>query len=281
MSSVVDLQSSRLVDGLTFGEGPRWHDGRLWFTDGPTGKVRSLGAGGDLRVEVETSHPSGLGWLPDGRLVICTMQEAAIKRVDPDGVTLMHDLSHLAWSTNDMVVGPDGRIYVDLYQLTDDGITGQIALITPAGDITIVAADLAVPNGLGIVPDGSTLLVSETFGSKVLAFPIGPDGTLGERLVFADLGPQRHPDGLCIDAEGGVWIGCYDTNEFLRVLDGGEITHRVRTDAGWAVAPMLGGADRRTLYLIVNDSTHEKLPLGESVGCIEHVRVDVPGAGWP
>lgn len=277
------LSTTVFVEGFSFGEGPRWHDDRLWFTDCPAGAVMTVDTSGRLEVAVETALPSGLGWLPDGTLVISTMYEATIKRVGPDGVSVSHDLSNVAWATNDLVAGPDGSIYVDLYNRTDDGIAGAIGLVAPNDEFRVVATDLATPNGLAITPDCSTLIVSETFGERVLAFTIGADGSLGGQRVFAELGEGRHPDGLCLDAEGAVWVACYDTGEFLRVLDGGEITHRIHTEPGWAIAPALGGADRRTLYLIINDSEHleRRREVPDSRGRIEQVRVDVPGAGWP
>lgn len=159
------LQTSLLVDGLTFGEGPRWHDGRLWFTDGPTGTVKSVDDAGRIAVEAEVEHPSGLGWLPDGTMVTCTLRAAKIMRVDRGEVRVTHDLSDLAWSTNDLVVSREGRIYVDLYTRTETGIAGEIGLVTP---------------------DGSTLVVSETRGSRLLAFTIDPDGSLGDKRVYAE-----------------------------------------------------------------------------------------------
>jgi sugar lactone lactonase YvrE len=275
------LETSVLVDGFVFGEGPRWRADRLWFTDCPAGTVLTVDGAGRLEVVLETEHPSGLGWLPDGTMVISTMYEATIKSVGRDGISVRHDLSDWAWSTNDMVIAPDGSIYVDLYNQTDTGIAGAIGLVTPEGEVRVVATDLATPNGLGIMPDGSTLVASETSGDRVLAFEIGADGSLNDKRVFANLGDGRHPDGLCIDAEGAVWVACYDAGELLRVLNGGEITHRVQTREGWAVAPALGGWDRRSLYLIVNETTHGAHRGGDSRGRIEHVRVDVPGAGWP
>jgi sugar lactone lactonase YvrE len=275
------LETKVVADGFCYGEGPRWHDDRLWFTDGPAGVVRTMTEDGTLAVAFEEDHPSGLGWLPDGTVAVSALGAARITLAHPDGTRTTQDLSHLAWSTNDMVVGPDGRIYVDLYERTDEGMRGSIGLVSPDGEVRVVAGDLQTPNGLGITPDGATLVVSETYGGRLLAFGIGPDGGLGDRRVFADLGEGRHPDGLCLDAEGGVWVACYDTGELLRVLDGGEVTHRIEVDPGWAVAPALGGADRRTLYLVVNETTHEGLMAGESAGRIEHVRVDTPGAGRP
>jgi sugar lactone lactonase YvrE len=198
-------------------------------------------------------------------------------------VAATYDLSDLAWSTNDLLVATDGHGYLDLYQgsATPEGMEGAIGLVDPAGAVRIVATGLAVPNGLALLPDGSTLVVSETNGSRILAFPTEADGSLGAPSVFAELGEKRHPDGLCVDIEGGVWVGCYDTGEFLRVVAGGAVTHRVAIDRGWAIAPALGGADGRTLYMVVNETTQEGLVKGESKGRIMRARVNAPAAGSP
>jgi sugar lactone lactonase YvrE len=233
-------------------------------------------------MEVELEHASGLGWLPDGTLVVSALFDAKMYHVDTHGnVSATYDLSDIAFTTNDLLVAPDGRAYVDLYQASATGMTGAIGLVDPGGGVRIVATGLAIPNGLAFLPDGSTLVVSETNGSRILAFPTEPDGNLGTPSVFADLGANRHPDGLCVDAEGGVWVGCYDTGEFLRVVAGGTVTHRVEIDRGWAIAPALGGVDGRTLYMVIDETTLEGLVTGESKGWIMQARVDVPGAGSP
>ncbi|MCX5042710.1 SMP-30/gluconolactonase/LRE family protein [Aldersonia sp. NBC_00410] len=282
MTTVDAIEPVPFVDGIVYGEGPRWHNDRLWFSDGPAGRVCSVGETGDLIVEAEIEHASGLGWLPDGTLVVSALFAPTIHHVDAQGqVAATYDLGDLAWSTNDLFVAPDGRGYVDLYQVSATGMAGAIGLVDPAGTARIVATGLAVPNGLALLPDGSTLVVSETNGSRILAFSIEADGSLGAPSVFADLGEHRHPDGLCVDVEGGVWVGCYDTGEFLRVVAGGIVTHRVAIDHGWAVAPALGGPDGRTLYMVVDETTHEGLMKGESKGWIMQARVEVPGAGSP
>jgi sugar lactone lactonase YvrE len=277
------LQSAFLVDGFRYGEGPRWRDGKLWFVDNRGGHVHTVGKDGKLEVAVTTPHPSGLGWTPDGTLLISLMGQAKVVRVGPDGVDVLYDLSDRGWSCNDMVVGPDGRIYVNLYhEFKGDYPLGDVVLITPKGEIRAVATGLATPNGMAITPDRSTLVVSETFSGKILAYPILADGSLGAQRIFADLGPERRPDGICLDAEGAAWVGSAYTGEFFRVRDGGEITHLIKTPPGaMAIATCLGGEDLRTLYLVVNEVTPEGMRTGDSKGRIEYVRVEVPGAGWP
>ena len=275
------LYATLLTDGFLFGEGPRWHESRLWFTDGPAGAVKTVDRTGKIEIAVESAHASGLGWLPDGTLVISALQEARLDYCDANGALVTQDLSDHGWSTNDMVVSPDGKIYVDVYRLNEEGISGEVALVTLDREVRVVTSGLTLPNGLAITADGSTLIASDTLADRLVAFTIEPDGSLTDQRVFAELDAGQHPDGLCLDAEGAAWVGCYDSEVFLRVLEGGEITHRIETGGGWAVAPALGGTDRCTLYLIINTTTHEGVVTGESTGRIEKVRVDVPGAGWP
>ncbi|MDG4668792.1 SMP-30/gluconolactonase/LRE family protein [Mycobacterium sp. 236(2023)] len=280
MTTVQGVPAERFVDGFIYGEGPRWHGGRLWFTDGLAGKVYSVGETGDVTTEAEIPHPSGLGWLPDGTLVVSALFESKVHWVKADGAVETVDLSDDGFTTNDLVVGY-GRAYVDLYHLGESGLTGDVVLVEAGGSHRVVAAGLAVPNGLGFVDDGATLLVNEMNGSRILAFPVEADGSLGVPDVFAELSTERHPDGLCVDAEGAVWIGSYDSGEFLRVVRGGTVTHRVPIEDGWAVAPALGGADGRTLFMVVDHTTLEDLPNGESTCEVLRARVDVPGAGSP
>lgn len=278
MTTTRDLEAHPFVDGFVYGEGPRWHNGRLWFSDVLAGKVYSAGEAGDLRVEAEVPHASGLGWLPDGTLLVSALMEPKLYHVDADGaVTATFDVSELAWTTNDLLVTPDGRAYVDLYRTEGDAI----GLVNSDGSVRVVASELSVPNGLGLLPDGSTLIANDLNGSRILVYPIEDDGSLAAPSVFADLGPDRHPDGLCVDVEGAVWVGCYDSGEFLRVIEGGSVTDRVEIDHGWSVAPALGGPDGRTLYMVVDDTTIDGLIAGESTGWILQARVDVPGAGSP
>jgi sugar lactone lactonase YvrE len=275
---VTAVEPQHFVGGIVFGEGPRWHDGRLWFTDGFAGTVCSAGLGGDLTVEARIDRASGLGWLPDGTLVVSTLFDTKIHHVDARGtVVTTFDHAAVAESTNDLVVTEDGRAYVDVYRTDGDAI-GSFG---PDGAMRIVASGLAMPNGLALLPDHATLVVSESKASRILAFPVEADGGLGAPDVFADLGPTRMPDGLCVDSEGGVWVGCVAAAEFLRVVAGGAVTHRVGIERGWAIAPALGGDDGRTLYLLVNETSPEGISRAESTGWILQARVDVPGSGSP
>jgi sugar lactone lactonase YvrE len=275
------LESKVVAEGLTYGEGPRWHDGLLWFSDMHADTVRTLDSDGTLGVGASADHPSGIGWTPDGDLLVTTLRSAVVSRVTSDGPQVYCDLTEFGLSLNDMVVTPDGRAYVDVY--TEQGVMaphGDIALITPDGEARVVARDLVTPNGMAVTSDGTTLIASETNGQRLNAWTIQADGSLAEHRVFADLG-ERKPDGICLDVEGGVWVGCFLTGEFLRVLEGGQITDRVATGDSWAVAPALGGPDMRTLYLVINDTTFMGVATGDSTCRIETVEVAIPGVGSP
>jgi sugar lactone lactonase YvrE len=275
------LKSTVVVEGLTYGEAPRWHDGVLWFTDMHANAIRTLDTDGTLGLGASMNHPSGIGWTPDGDLLATSLKTAVLSRVTPDGAEVFCDLSEFGLALNDMVATPDGRVYVDVYTERGSGApVGDIALVTPDGAARVVASGLITPNGLAVTPDGSTLIAAETFGRRLLAWTIQADGSLRDQRVFADLG-ERSPDGLCLDVEGGVWVGCFLSGEFLRVLEGGEITDRVPCGESWAVAPALGGPQLRTLYLVVNDTTFAGVSTGDSTCRIESVEVAVPGAGSP
>lgn len=275
------LTSTVLAEGFTYGEGPRWRDGRLWFSDMHADVVRTLDADGTVGVGASASHPSGIGWLPDGDLLVTSLPHAVVHRVTPDGEQVHCDLSEHGASLNDMVVLSDGRAYVDVYRNRGGGPPiGDLALVAPDGTAQIVAQELATPNGLAVTADGTTLVAAETYGSRLTAWAVQADGTLADQRVFAEL-EGRQPDGICVDVEGGVWVGCFLSGEFLRVLDGGEITHRVSVGESWAVAPALGGPEMRTLHLVVNDTTFEGIVTGDSTCRIETVEVEVPGAGSP
>jgi sugar lactone lactonase YvrE len=278
---VQTLHSTLVAEGLTYGEGPRWRDGRLWFSDMHADAVRTLDADGTLEVGAITHRPSGIGWTPDGDLLVTSLENAVLSRITHDGPQVHCDLSEFGLSLNDMVALPDGRVYVDVYTERGGGPpNGDLALVAPDGTATIVARGLATPNGLAVTQDATTLVAAETFGNRLHAWTIQDDGSLTDQRVFAELG-DRAPDGICLDVEGAAWVGCFLSGEFVRVRDGGEITHRVPVGESWAVAPALGGPEMRTLHLITNDTTFMGVATGESTCRIETVEVEVPGAGSP
>ena len=275
-----------LDDGLIFLEGPRWYDGKLWFSDMFAGKVMTVDLSGNADVVTEVAErPSGLGFLPDGRLLIVSMQNRQLLRRDLDGLKTAADLSELAvGNTNDMVVDTQGRAYIghfgyDLFS-GEDPKPATLILVTPDGTAREVADNLEFPNGTVISQDGKTLIVAETFGKRLSAFSIAEDGSLSKRRVFAQF-TEETPDGICLDAEGAVWISSFESGEFVRVKDGGTITDRIPVPGKRAVACALGGPGRQTLFLLTAETTIEELAQGKSIGRVETVQVDVPGAGLP
>src|SRR5262245_43304067 len=249
-----------LLDGLLFAEGPRWRAGKLWFSDMHAHCVMTVDLAGRAETVVEVpGQPSGLGWLPDGRLLVVSMTDRRLLRLDAGGLTVVADLSALAsFHCNDMVVDALGRAYVgnfgfDLHARAPFA-PAVLVLVPSDGPPRVVAEDLAFPNGCVITPDGRTLIVGESGASRLTAFTIGPDGSLAERRVWATLG-KAVPDGICLDAEGAIWVASPVGNEVLRVRAGGVVVDRVRVSTV-PFACMLGGPDRRTLF-VATAETHE------------------------
>ena len=268
---------------VDFPEGPRWRDGKLWVSDILGGKVRAIDASGTAEVIAELHRPSGLGWLPDGRMLVVSMVRKKLMRLDPEGLIAIAGFESLiGGSVNDMVVDPQGRAYVGGTQGRDAPPgSGKVLLVTPEGEVRVAADGLEGPNGPAITPDGKTFIIAETRAGRLTAFTIRADGSLTECRLFAQL-DNAMPDGICLDAEGAVWVGDYPNSQFLRVREGGEIADRIPTPGRWSVACMLGGQDRRTLYLMTAVTTMEDfMGRGIADGRIERVRVDVPGAGLP
>ncbi len=281
-----NLTSRVLLDGLVFPEGPRWHEGKLWFSDMHATKVMTVDPTGRSQEIVSVAElPSGLGFLPDGRLLIVSMRNRLLLRLDPEGLHTVADLSSLVkGDINDMVVDAQGRAYIGSFGF--DLLSGaepqpaNLVLVTPDGKTRVVADNMQFPNGTVISPDGKTLIVAESFANRLTAFAVAADGSLSQRRVFAELG-ERTPDGICLDAGGAVWVSSFGTDEFVRVTEGGTVTHRVPVAGKRAVACMLGGEDRRTLFLLTAETSIEDLAQGKSVGYIETAQVETPGAGLP
>ncbi|KRF22398.1 SMP-30/gluconolactonase/LRE family protein [Phycicoccus sp. Soil802] len=284
-----DLHPERIAAGLKFPESPRWWDERLYFSDVYGGKLHTVKAdGSELATIVEMDQgPSGLGELPDGRRLVSEQRSRMIWQL-PQGDEPLQPFADLRavsrYWVNDLVTADDGFTYTgtlghDLLANEPPG-PGAIVLTTPEGESRVVATGLEMPNGLAVTPDGGVLLVAETYGDAISAFDRRDDGSLGPRREWAHL-PGTNPDGICLDAEGGVWMGSCFTHEFVRVVEGGRITHRIPTPGRWALAPALGGPDRRTLFLLTADTDFERIKVDDIAGFIEAVEVDAPGAGKP
>jgi sugar lactone lactonase YvrE len=272
--------------GLAFPEGPRWHDGELWFSDMLGGVVLRIAADGVVHPVLDVpAQPSGLGWLPDGRLLVVSMRDRRLLCVADGTAVVLADLARIVpQACNDMVVDARGRAYVGNFGFDLPGGASPgptcLVLVTPDGQARVVADGLLFPNGCVITPSGETLIVAETFGARLTAFTISDAGSLHARRTWAEL-PGKSPDGICLDAEGAVWVASPPTREVLRVVAGGRVTHRVATSAQ-AIACMLGGPDRRDLFVL---SGHVGFDPAKArryrSGRIDALRVAVPGAGFP
>ena len=271
---------------LAFPESPRWHDGALWFSDFYTQRVQRVGMDGRCETVVSVpGQPSGLGWLPDGRLLVVSMTDRRLLRLDGQVLTEVADLSKLApFHCNDMVVDAKGRAYIgnfgfDLTARETPRSTGLI-LVLPDGQAKVVAQDLHFPNGTIITPDGRTLIIGESYASRLTAFDIAQDGSLSGRREWAKL-DKATPDGICLDAEGAIWLASPISREVIRVREGGAVTHRIATP-GQALACMLGGPGRRTLFVLLGKVMVTPEQSRQSLtGTIHTLRVTVPGAGLP
>jgi sugar lactone lactonase YvrE len=278
-----------VLDGLCFPEGPRWHEGRLWFSDMHALEVRSLDpATGDSRVEVHVpGQPSGLGWRPDGTLLVVSMTDRRLLAVRDGTTEVVADLSPAApHHCNDMVVDARGNAYVgnfgfDLHDPDADQRTTTLALVTADGAVAVAADELFFPNGCVITPDGGTLIVGESFSGWLTAFTVADDGTLHDRREWARV-RGAVPDGICLDEEGAIWMASPISHQVLRVAEGGEVLEEIRTsDERQPFACMLGGDDRRTLFVCTAFTSEPDAARSQRAGQIEAVEVDVAGAGWP
>jgi sugar lactone lactonase YvrE len=280
------LEPRTLLSGITFGESPRWHDDRLWFSDWGTQEVVAVDLEGEREVIVGVpSSPFSIDWLPDGRPLIVSGPEGILLRREPDGSLVTHaDLSSLSdhpW--NEIVVDGRGNAYVNDIGFAFPGgefAPGTIALLSPDGSVRQVADGVAFPNGMAVTPDNSTLIVAESYGNKLTAFDIAEDGGLSNRRVWADLGVGV-PDGICLDAEGAVWYADVPNKRCARVAEGGEELQTIELDLG-CFACMLGGQQRRTLFIVAQEwGGTEAMAESRRTGRVLTAPAPAPGAGWP
>lgn len=277
-----------MLDGLVFGEQPRWHDGRLWFSDWGTREVIAVDLEGHREVMLEgPSFPLCVDWLPDGRLLVVSARAGLLLRQETDGTLATHgDLTGVSNPPpgNELVVDQHGHAYVngagfDL-MAGEEFAPGRVALVNPDGSVREVAGGIAFPNGMLVAPDGSTLIVADSYAKALLAFDITDDGSLANRRVWADLG-DGVPDGICMDADNAVWYGDVPNRRCVRVREGGEVLRVIELDRG-CFACALGGEDRRTLCMIATEwNGPQGMFTGPRTGQVLTVEAPAPGAGWP
>jgi sugar lactone lactonase YvrE len=285
-----------LTEGIYFGEGPRWHEGRLWFSDFHAHAVKSVSLAGDPRTEFEIDdRPSGLGWMPDGSMLVVSMMKRQILRRASDGKISLHaDLGDIAdFHCNDMVVDASGRAFVGNFgfdldaemaargvaSVIADHPTAKLACVEPDGATSVAAADMHFPNGSVITPDGRTLIVGETLSGTLTAFDIDADGSLTGRRVWATTRP-RVPDGIALDANGAIWIANPIAPECALVAEGGEVLEVIDTGQP-CYACMLGGDDGRTLFMLTARTSIAHEAAASPMGQLLIATVDVPHAGRP
>jgi sugar lactone lactonase YvrE len=272
-----------LLSDVVFGESPRWHDGRLWFSDWGAREVVTV----DLAGRRDVVHrmpvfPFSLDWLPDGRLLIVSSE---LQRQEPDGSLVTHaDLSHLGAAWNEIVVDGRGNAYVNQagfdLMAGAEPTAGTIALATPDGKAREVADEVWFPNGMTVTPDNSTLIVAESYRSRLTAFDIGPDGDLSDRRVWADLGTDV-PDGICMDAEGAIWYADVPNKHCVRVREGGDVLQTIAVDRG-CFSCALGGPEGRTLFIVATEwQGPQHMQQAERTGQVLSVDVSSAHAGYP
>ena len=280
-----------VIDGLTFAEGPRWRDGELWFSDlqrwqaDEPGRVMAVTTDGEARTvldHVPGGPPSGLGWLPDGRLLVVATQSRQLLSLSPDEtISVYADLSGVAsFECNDMVVDARGRAYVGCCDIPGmpRPAASEVVIVHPDGRVAVGDPSMRFPNGSVVTSDGRTLIVAETYGEGLTAFTIADDGTLGEKRTWATVA-GTYPDGICLDEQGCVWFADARGRACLRVAEGGEVLDRVETEDR-VYACTLGGPDLRTLFVLTGMLPGLAEP-GSRPGRIFAHEVAVPGSGSP
>ncbi len=279
------MQTKTLVEGLCFAEGPRWHEDRLWFSDMHDHQVYAADMNGNLETIIHVpEQPSGLGWLPDGRLLIVSMLDRKLLVLQDGELSEFADLHELAkYHCNDMITDASGRSYVGNFGFDlhagDKPCTTSLIMVTAEGNPSIVADDLSFPNGTVITPDGKTMIIGESMNGQLTAFDINTDGSLTNRRTWAQL-DKAIPDGICLDEAGGIWVASPVSKECLRVVEGSEVTDRVSVEKQ-AFACMLGGTDRKRLFIMTAADSDPDACRANRSGKIEYVDVDVAGAGLP
>ncbi|QIA24287.1 SMP-30/gluconolactonase/LRE family protein [Mesorhizobium sp. AA22] len=277
-----------VMNGLAFGESPRWHDDRLWFCNWGTGQIVAVDAEGNSQVmlTVPATLPYSIDWLPDGRLVVVSGRDGLVLRQEPDGTLATHaDLRGLSTSPwNEIVVDGRGNIYVNgggpAPAPGQHFGPGTIVLIAPDGSVRQVADKIAFANGMAVTPDNKTLIVAESHANRLTAFDIAADGSLANRRRWADLG-NGFPDGICLDAEGAVWYADVPNRHCVRVREGGAMLDSVDADRG-CFACMLGGADGKTLFIVAAEwRGFEHMISDARTGQVLSIEASAPGAGWP
>ncbi len=303
----------KLTGGLYFGEGPRWHENKLWFSDFYSHKVMTLDENNSLEAVCEVpSQPSGLGWLPNGDLLIVSMLDRKILKFSEGSISVHADLSeYVAHKCNDMVVSRDGTAYVGNFGMGDAGESlnsTHLMIIKSDGTVLKGPDNLLFPNGTVITEDGKNLIVAETLGAKLTSFDIEDNGELTNRKLWARTSPlfslliikslsslgfdlskidfskyskNLHvPDGICLDEKNGIWIASPTTKAVVRIEKGGNITDKINTPKG-AFACMLGGKERKTLYVIISNSSDPEEAQASPEGEIHSIEVEIPGVGKP
>ena len=275
--------------GLKFTESPRWHNGKLWFLDIHDKRIKSVDLTGSVATVLDLPFlPNGFGLTPEGSIVVGDAFQRRIHRTAGTSLQQLADIGHLtAFCLSDGIVDAKGRLYVgDIgYNFNDPAAkpveTCVIVLVGPDGRASVVADKLFFPNGMVITPNGRTLIVGETLGHRLTAFDIQADGSLSNRRVWAQLPPSIGPDGICLDAEGAVWCANPEgTDSVVRVREGGQITDRITLDTH-AYAVMLGGPERRHLF-ISTSASHDPAEIQQNPSAsFQVVEVDIPGAGIP
>jgi sugar lactone lactonase YvrE len=277
-----------LITGISFGEQPRWHEDRLWFSDWGSREVIAVDLDGNSEVILQApSFPCCVDWLPDGRLIVVSAREGLLLRRQPDGTLVTHgDLRTVSTppAGNELVVDGRGNAYVngvgfDL-MAGEPFAPGIVAMVTPDGSARRVADDLLFPNGMLVTPDNATLIVAESYAKRLSAFDIAADGSLSNRRVWADLGTGV-PDGICLDAEGAVWYADVPNRRCVRIREGGEVLQSIDLDRG-CFACALGGTERTSLFMMATEWNGPARMFAEPrTGQVLAVEAPAPGVGWP